>query len=76
MKCCRCLIDIPDGTSLGGTYGGVVCIYHRSCQNCWWETNTIFGKRKKESEKTKYIPLVNSPRKGEKIECFGCLYHI
>lgn len=74
MKCCRCLNDIIKDDSLGGTYGGVVCKHHRSCQNCWWDPHIISGQRKNEPEKTKYIPLVNSPRKGEHIECYGCFY--
>lgn len=72
--CCRCLRDIKE--PLGGKFGGVVCIYHRSCQSCWWETVSCYGHRKTEKKETKNIALVDGPRKGMRQECFGCFYQI
>ena len=73
MKCCRCLTELTMDKALGGKYGGVVCIYHRSCQSCWWDV-TPCGFRKKEPIETKSIPLVDHPRWNKDPKCFGCLY--
>ena len=75
MKCCRCLNQLNQNEALGGTYNGVVCIYHRVCPSCWWE-DTPQGFRKKENLNSRFIPLVDKPRQNEEIQCFGCLYQI
>lgn len=75
MKCCRCLNKINQNESLGGTYGGVVCIHHRVCPSCWWE-ETPQGVREKENLNSRFIPLVDKPRQNKEIECFGCLYQL
>jgi len=88
--CCRCRQQIHVGeTALGGIYNGVVCMYHRSCEKCWWgpsvgnEPNYLpsnfildYGARQHEDEQSKNIALVNHPRKGmEGPQCFGCLHN-
>ena len=70
--CCRCELRIGDNEhALGGGYDGVVCLSHRSCSGCWFET-TARGARKFEAAKTKHIGLVNKPFKGTTPLCPGC----
>ena len=82
-RCCRCRLRIVEGKELGGTYNGVVCKNHRSCESCWFTCEYRYGKRFLEPKKTKNKPHVKSPRKlsftrnGEKaIQCFGCYYRV
>ena len=74
--CCRCRGEIPQGDEMGGTFGGVVCIKHRSCFRCWFRMGAKDGYREYEDIKTQEIPLVDNPRKGKKPVCFGCLYKL
>jgi len=70
--CCRCeLIIGVNEHALGGGYDGVVCLNHRSCMGCWFDT-VARGARKHESKKTKNIGLVNKPFKGTTPLCPGC----
>jgi len=70
--CCRCELRIGDKEhALGGGYDGVVCLNHRSCMSCWFDT-AARGARKHESAKTKSIGLVNKPFKGTIPLCPGC----
>jgi hypothetical protein len=70
--CCRCELRIGDKEhALGGGYDGVVCLNHRSCMSCWFDT-AARGARKHESAKTKPIGLVNKPFKGTVPLCPGC----
>ena len=70
--CCRCELRIGDKEhALGGGYDGVVCLNHRSCMSCWFDT-AARGARKHESGKTKPIALVNKPFKGTIPLCPGC----
>ena len=75
-RCCRCR-RIITGYKFGGTYGGVVCKMHRSCDACWfgeYEQGGILNVRDQEPTSSRLIPLVHKPRKGKTPECFGCLY--
>lgn len=64
--CCRCELRIRDNEhALGGGYDGVVCLNHRSCTGCWFDT-VARGARKLEAAKTKNIALVNKPFKPTK----------
>lgn len=65
--CCRCN-ELILNNPLGGKYNGIVCLGHRSCVDCWFET-TYKGKRSSESPTTKQIPLVDKPFK----QCIGCI---
>ena len=70
--CCRCELRIGDKEhALGGGYDGVVCLNHRSCMSCWFDT-AARGARKFEAAKTKKIGLVNKPFKGTIPLCPGC----
>ena len=70
--CCRCELRIGENEhALGGGYDGVVCLNHRSCMSCWFDT-AARGARKHESAKTKSIGLVNKPFKGITPLCPGC----
>lgn len=70
--CCRCELRIRDNEhALGGGYDGVVCLNHRSCTGCWFDT-VARGARKFEAAKTKNIALVNKPFKGSIPICPGC----
>lgn len=70
--CCRCELRIGDKEhALGGGYDGVVCLNHRSCMSCWFDT-AARGARKHESAKTKHIGLVNKPFQGTIPLCPGC----
>jgi hypothetical protein len=78
-SCCRCLTNLTEPFALGGNYGGVVCINHRICSDCWWNSDTVSynkGRRRIEKSQTRNIALVNNPRKNEEIKCYGCLYSI
>ena len=79
MICARCLTNLNSNDALGGSYGGVVCINHRICTDCWWNSDTLSikkGNRNKESRLTRSIPLVSNPRQNMKIKCYGCLYNV
>lgn len=79
MICARCLTNLNSSDALGGSYGGVVCINHRICPDCWWNNDAFSikkGRRKNELHLTRSIPLVSNPRKNMKIKCYGCLYKI
>ena len=79
MICARCLSNFSEKDALGGRYGGVVCLNHRICPDCWWnndERSINKGQRKNENKTTKNIAIVNNPRKNYKIKCYGCLYKI
>lgn len=70
--CCRCELRIGDKEhALGGGYDGVVCLNHRSCMSCWFDT-AARGARKFEAGKTKSIGLVNKPFIGTIPLCPGC----
>ena len=71
--CCRCELKIKDDENvLGGSYDGVVCLKHRSCMSCWFDSTHLRGARKYESGKTKGVGLVDKPFKGTKPLCPGC----
>lgn len=71
--CCRCELRIKENEKvLGGSYDGVVCLRHRSCMSCWFDSTPLRGARKHESGKTKNIGLVDKPFKGTKPLCPGC----
>lgn len=72
-KCCRCEMEIKEGSELGGTFDGVVCTKHRSCQTCWFARKYSYGIRAREPSGSRDVPLVYDPRKGQKPRCFGCL---
>lgn len=70
--CARCQRKLEDDAKcLGGTHNGVVCINHRSCLSCWFESEAK-GKRNHESKLTKNIPLVDKPFNNRKPKCPGC----
>ena len=78
MICSRCLSNLNLDNALGGSYGGVVCLNHRICPDCWWNIDEISinkGARKNENKSTKNIAIVNNPRKDYKVRCYGCLYN-
>ena len=76
-RCCRCWRTIPSGKEIGGSYGGVVCTNHRSCNQCWFRSKQWgYGRRKREPAKTKKIALVNKPRQHSNLECYGCYYEV
>lgn len=75
-QCGRCHSMIPAGEELGGVYGGVCCVRHRSCWTCWFEKNADYGARAQEDASTKHIPLVDKPRKDYDIQCYGCIYNL
>ena len=82
-SCCRCRMLTHPSTELGGIYGGVICVNHRSCLKCWFNAESQYGQRKKEPKLYRKIPLVNCPRRKLKkrngdnaIECFGCYYKV
>lgn len=66
MECGRCS---RQSATLGGVYGGVVCVGHRICPECWWETLPL-GARQKEG-RTRLEPLGGEVKLFPK--CIGCL---
>ena len=79
MICARCQTNLDPNEALGGKYGGVVCINHRICPDCWWNNDIISinkGNRKYELSITKSIPLVKNPRQKMEIKCYGCYYKL
>lgn len=78
-SCCRCLVSLDESDGLGGSYGGIVCLNHRVCPDCWWKSDTISvnkGRRGTEVAPTRGIALVHNPRKNATIKCYGCFYKI
>jgi hypothetical protein len=78
-SCCRCLTNLIEPLALGGYYDGVVCINHRVCEDCWWNSDSLSnkkGRRRIENFQTQNIALVNNPRKNEEIKCYGCIYSL
>jgi len=70
--CCRCELRITDNKhALGGGYDGIICMRHRSCSSCWFDSSAR-GARKLEAAKTKRVGLVNKPFKGSTPLCPGC----
>ena len=69
--CARCEAPLLHN-ALGGYYDGIICLQHRCCVDCWFETNPT-GKRVYEKEETRYTPLVENPFKGRTTKCIGCL---
>ena len=80
--CCRCELNLTQN-ALGGIYDGVICVKHRSCTSCWFNTysesneNEIVGQRNSETVETKYLPLVGYDKKPPLFEvCPGCSKNI
>lgn len=65
-RCARCRRRLRSG--LGGSYGGVVCPLHRTCEDCWFSRTAVHGLRRFEPRAA--IPMVDRPYPN----CVGCMY--
>lgn len=90
-RCGRCGVPTTTPSScdgqvrdpMGGNFDGVVCPYHKICDDCWWQpggssestcSSTAYLKGARASEKpgTAHTPLVNGPFKKLLPKCPGC----
>ena len=68
VNCARCRLPILEGKELGGTYDGVICKNHRSCEKCWFGKDYHYGRRASEVFHSRSKPLTEKPL----FDCFGC----